>query len=193
MGIVYKAFDRIVGREVALKTVADIQGKAGVEMFYKEWQLLANLHHPNIIEIFDIGEFDDGSGIKPFFVMPLLPGTTLDNLLRLPGQQITPERLGEIVAQVCRGLQAIHDTGLIHRDIKPSNIFVMEFNAVKLIDFGIAHLMGGNTVTGLKGTVSYMAPEQIMSQECSPALRYLLARCGLLRGNGRRPAVPGQE
>ena len=169
MGVVYKAYDRIVGREVALKTLGDIQSRAALDMFYKEWQLLANLRHPNIVDIFDIGDFEDEGGHKPFFVMPLLPGTTLDHLLRLPGQPVTLERLVEIISQTCKGLQAIHDSGLVHRDIKPSNIFVMDFASVKLIDFGIAHLMGGNTATGLKGTVSYMSPEQIQNQECTPS------------------------
>jgi serine/threonine protein kinase len=169
MGLVYKAFDRVVGRDVAVKTLVDIQGRAALDAFYKEWRLLANLHHPNIIEIFDIGEFEEDGVVKPFFVMPLLPGMPLDQLVRTPGQKITAERFGEILSQVCRGLQAIHDSGLVHRDIKPSNIFVMDFNSVKLIDFGVAHLMGGNTLTELKGTVAYMAPEQIQSKGCSPA------------------------
>ena len=169
MGLVYKAYDCVIGRDVALKTLLDIQGRAAVEMFYKEWRILANLHHPNIVEIFDMGEFEDGGVTKPYFVMPLLPGTTLEQLIHAPGQQFAPDRLGEIVTQVCRGLQAIHDAGLVHRDIKPSNIFVMDFNSVKLIDFGVAHLVGGNTATGIKGTVSYMAPEQVENQECGPA------------------------
>jgi tetratricopeptide (TPR) repeat protein len=169
MGLVYKAYDTVVGREVALKTVGDIQGRSAIEMFYKEWRVLANLHHPNIIEIFDIGEFEDAGVVKPFFVMPLLKGMTLEQMLHTAGQPLSAERLGDIISQTCRGLQAIHDTGLIHRDLKPSNIFVLDFNSVKLIDFGIAHLVNGETATGLKGTVSYMSPEQISGQECSPA------------------------
>ncbi|MGA2145256.1 MAG: protein kinase [Bryobacteraceae bacterium] len=169
MGLVYKAYDCVIGRDVALKTLLDIQGRTALEMFYKEWRILANLHHPNIVEIFDVGEFEDGGVTKPYFVMPLLPGTTLEQLIHAPGQQFAPDRLGEIVTQACRGLQAIHDAGLVHRDIKPSNIFVMDFNSVKLIDFGVAHLVGGNTATGIKGTVSYMAPEQVENQECGPA------------------------
>ncbi len=169
MGLVYKAYDTIVGREVALKTVGDIQGRSAIEMFYKEWRVLANLHHPNIIEIFDIGEFEDAGVVKPFFVMPLLKGMTLEQMLQTAGQPLPAERLCDIIAQTCRGLQAIHDTGLVHRDLKPSNIFVLDFNSVKLIDFGIAHLVNGETATGLKGTVSYMSPEQISGQECSPA------------------------
>jgi serine/threonine protein kinase len=169
MGIVYRAFDRVVGRDVAVKTLVDIQGRQEVELFYKEWRVLANLHHPNIVEIFDIGEFDDGT-TKPFFVMPLLSGVTLATLFYTPGQALAPERLAGIVSQICRGLQAIHDIGLVHRDLKPGNIFVMEFDSVKLIDFGVAHLVGGGlTSTGLKGTASYMAPEQVLEQECTPA------------------------
>ena len=168
MGVIYKAFDKVVGRDVAIKTLGDIQGRAALEMFYKEWRILANLHHPNIIEIFDIGEFQDGGEAKPYFVMPLLPGMTLDQLVREPGQQVTVERLVEIVSQTCRGLQAIHDSGLVHRDLKPSNIFVLDFNSVKLIDFGVAHLANSATITGMKGTLSYMAPEQIQNMESSP-------------------------
>ena len=169
MGLVYRAYDNVVGREVALKTVRDIQGRSAIEMFYKEWRILANLHHPNIIEIFDIGEFEDAGVVKPFFVMPLLKGMTLEQMLHTPGQQLSAERLGDILSQTCRGLQAIHDTGLVHRDLKPSNIFVLDFNSVKLIDFGIAHLVSAQTETGLKGTISYMSPEQISGQECTPA------------------------
>jgi len=169
MGVVYRAYDRIVGRDVALKTMVEIHGDTAMEMFAREWRVLANLHHPNVIEIFDIGEFEEDGVRKPFFVMPLLVGTTLEHLMQSPDQRLSPDRLVEIVAQTCRGLQAIHDSGLIHRDIKPANIFVMEFNSVKLIDFGVAHLLGATTATGIKGTVSYMAPEQVRNEECTPA------------------------
>ncbi|MGH9627219.1 MAG: protein kinase domain-containing protein, partial [Bryobacteraceae bacterium] len=170
MGLVYKAYDTVVGRDVALKTIGDVQGRAALELFYREWRVLANMHHPNIIEIFDIGEFEEDGTVKPFFVMPLLRGTTLDQVIRTPGgPQLTVEWLSEIMLQVCRGLQAAHEHGLVHRDIKPSNIFVMEYNSVKLIDFGVAHLMDGRSATGLKGTVWYMAPEQIQNMECTPA------------------------
>lgn len=170
MGVVYKAYDTEVGREVALKTIGDISSRAALDLFYKEWRVLANLHHPNIVEIYDIGEFQEGNLIKPFFVMPLLRGTTLDDLIHTPGQPLGAERVVEIMAQLCRGLHAAHEHGLVHRDLKPSNVFVMEYNSVKLIDFGVAHLVGGGSKTGLKGTVWYMAPEQIQNQECTPAV-----------------------
>ena len=169
MGIVYKAYDTEVRREVALKTVGDLHSRAALDLFYKEWRVLANMHHPNIVEIFDIGEFNEGGVIKPFFVMPMLRGTTLEQLASIPGQPFAPERLVQIMSQLCRGLHAAHENGLIHRDLKPSNVFVMEHDSVKLIDFGIAHLVGGASATGTKGTPWYMSPEQIRNQECTPA------------------------
>ena len=168
MGIVYKAYDTEVRREVAVKTIGDLASQAALDLFYKEWQVLANMHHPNIVEIFDIGEFNDRGVIKPFFVMPMLRGTTLDQLASIPGQPFPPERLVQIMSQLCRGLHAAHENGLIHRDLKPSNVFVMEHDSVKLIDFGIAHLVGG-AATGIKGTPWYMSPEQIRNQVCTPA------------------------
>ncbi|HTS29159.1 MAG TPA: protein kinase, partial [Bryobacteraceae bacterium] len=81
MGVVYTAFDRLMQREVALKTILDIDPES-TAMFYNEWNLLANMVHPNVISIYDIGEFEDGGKKKPFFVMPLLPGVTLDRLIR---------------------------------------------------------------------------------------------------------------
>src|SRR3954469_2061288 len=121
MGIVYRAYDVEVRREVALKTIGDLQSRAALDLFYKEWQVLANMHHPNIVEIFDIGDFTEGAVVKPFFVMPMLRGTTLDHLAKTSGQPFTPERLVEIMSQLCRGLHAVHQNGLIHRDLKPSN------------------------------------------------------------------------
>ena len=169
MGIVYKAYDTEVRREVALKTIGDLHSRAALDLFYKEWHVLANMHHPNIVEIFDIGEFTEGGVTKPFFVMPMLRGTTLDQLSNIPGQPFAPERLVQIMSQLCRGLHAAHENGLIHRDLKPSNVFVLEHDSVKLIDFGIAHLVGGASATGIKGTPWYMSPEQIRNQECTPA------------------------
>src|SRR5215831_19131866 len=126
MGIVYRAFDRLMQREVALKTILDIDNPLTLELFYKECGLLAAMVHPNIVNVYDVGEFEDNGVKKPFFVMPLLPGATLDHIIRDPNSGLTVERVIEIVAQAGRGLQAAHEMGLVHRDVKPSNIFVME-------------------------------------------------------------------
>ena len=82
MGVVYNAYDTVVKRSVALKTVRDIPSRAALELFYKECDVLASISHPNIVEIFDLGEFDEDGASKPYFVMPLLPGKTLESLIR---------------------------------------------------------------------------------------------------------------
>src|ERR1035438_2526901 len=74
MGVVYKALDTLMNRDVALKTILDIENQATLELFYKEWGLLAAMVHPNIVSIYDVGDFEQDGARKPFFVMPLLPG-----------------------------------------------------------------------------------------------------------------------
>ncbi|HEV2113133.1 MAG TPA: protein kinase, partial [Terriglobales bacterium] len=161
MGVVYKAYDSLIKREVALKTIRDIPDRAALDLFYKECDVLASMSHPNIVEIFDIGEFEEDGASKPYFVMPLLPGVTLDNLIKSESHRLTVDRSVDIMCQTCRGLQAAHDRGLVHRDLKPSNIFVMEDDSVKIIDFGVAHMVDTRSTMGHKGTLLYMAPEQI--------------------------------
>lgn len=161
MGVVYKAFDTVTKRFVAVKTLKGATDHNAIEMFHREWGVLARLCHPNIIDILDIGEFAENQWRQPYFVMPMLPGATLDKLIKNAGQRLTPERTVEIVSQACRGLQAAHDQGVVHRDIKPSNLFVMEDDTVKIIDFGVVHLTDSETKTGVKGTLQYMSPEQL--------------------------------
>ncbi|MGO9648052.1 MAG: protein kinase domain-containing protein [Terriglobales bacterium] len=168
MGLVYRAYDTVVRREVAVKTILDIPDPASLQLFYKECDVLASMSHPNIVEIFDIGEFEEDGKSKPYFVMPLLPGTTLDTFIRKSSHRLTVERTVEIISQTCRGLQAAHERGLVHRDLKPSNIFVMEDDSVKIIDFGIAHMTDTHT-RGQKGTLVYMSPEQIEMKPLSAA------------------------
>jgi len=161
MGVVYRAYDTVIRRDVALKTIRDIPDPAALETFQKECGVLASMAHPNIIEIFDLGDFEENGASKPYFVMPLLPGATLESLVRASSQRLTVDRVVEIVSQTCRGLQAAHERGLVHRDLKPSNIFVMDDDSVKIIDFGVAHIVDTRTTMSLKGTLAYMAPEQI--------------------------------
>ena len=169
MGLVYRAYDTVVRREVAVKTILDIPDPASLQLFYKECDVLASMSHPNIVEIFDIGEFEDEGKRKPYFVMPLLPGSTLDHFVRKASHRLTVERTVEIISQACRGLQAAHERGLVHRDLKPSNIFVMEDDSVKIIDFGVAHMADTHTTRAQKGTLLYMSPEQIQLKPLSPA------------------------
>jgi serine/threonine-protein kinase len=161
MGLVYRAYDTVIRREVALKTILDIPDPASLQLFYRECDVLASMSHPNIVEIFDIGEFEEEGKKKPYFVMPLLPGTTLETFIRNASHRLTVERTVGIISQACRGLQAAHERGLVHRDLKPSNIFVMEDDSVKIIDFGVAHITETRSTRALKGTLLYMSPEQI--------------------------------
>jgi serine/threonine protein kinase len=170
MGVVFRAYDPPpLDREVAVKTLHEFADPLALELFYKECAALKSISHPNIVEIFDIGEFDDGGHRKPFFVMPLLPGQTLDELIKRASHRLTIDRVVEILAQTCRGLQAAHEHGLVHRDLKPSNIFVMADDSVKIIDFGVAHAVSAQSrTTGFdKGTLLYMAPEQVQHKPVS--------------------------
>jgi serine/threonine-protein kinase len=158
MGVVYKAYDAVVKRPVALKTIRDSTVGAALELFRKECSILAAVSHPNIVEIFDIGEFEEAGSKKPYFVMPLLPGDTLDKC------SLSIEQICDIILQTCRGLQAAHDRGLIHRDLKPTNIFVLPDQSVKIIDFGVAHMTDSRASMTIKGgTLPYMSPEQLNS------------------------------
>src|ERR1041384_1492898 len=165
MGVIYKAFDRLMKRQVVLKTLLDITDRMALQLVLRECEDLTSLIHPNIVEIYDIGQLEEGGLLKPYLVMPLLPGVTLDSLIRVSSSRLTVERSIDIICQACRGLQAAHDKGLVHRDVKPNNIFVLEDDSVKIIDFGVAHRLDTTRTVGVKGTLLYMAPEQI---ECKP-------------------------
>jgi len=161
MGVVYKALDTVMKRQVAVKTLLDITDEMGLQLFQKECEVLASMIHPNIIEIYDVGQFEEDGVSRPYLVMPLLPGVTLDKLIRSASQRLTVERSIDMICQACRGLQAAHEKGLVHRDIKPSNLFVLEDDSIKIIDFGVAHRMEASRTIGRKGTLLYMSPEQI--------------------------------
>ncbi len=178
-GMVYKAYDPMIKRELALKTIRDIPDPKALQLFQKECGVLASMSHPNIVEIFDIGELEEEGQTKPFFVMPLLRGIPLDKLIRDAGHRLTVERAVDIVCQTCQALHAAHERGLVHGDLKPSNIFVMEDGSVKVLDFGVAHLRTSGGRVGLGGTLSYAAPELPPVGEPAPA--------GQLRPPSQRP------
>src|ERR1039457_4432639 len=161
MGVVYRAVDGVMKRQVAIKTLLDITDARGLQLFEKECEVLASMTHPNIIEIYDVGQFEEEGVSRPYLVMPLLSGATLDKLIRTSSQRLTIDRSIDIVCQVCLGLQAAHERGLVHRDIKTSNIFVLEDDSIKIIDFWVAHRLEASRTVGRKGTLPYMAPEQI--------------------------------
>jgi eukaryotic-like serine/threonine-protein kinase len=164
MGVVYRARDSRIGRNVAIKTLTE--GFSGNEemlkRFYQEAGHTGNLRHPNIVIIYDFG---DENGL-PYIVMEYLDGDPLDQLIR----EKIPLHLSvklEIIEQVCLALSYAHAQGTIHRDVKPANVIVQQDGLAKLLDFGIARadedrVDGGMTRTGtLVGTPAYMAPERL--------------------------------
>ena len=175
MGVVYEAEDRKLGRIVALKTIKH----RDVELLYRmkrEFRALADLSHPNLIELFDLVVEDDAC----FFTMELVHGVDFVAWCRPPvvdadGVQGAPAldlpRLRAALPQLVRGLDAIHAAGKIHRDIKPSNVMVAEDGRVVLLDFGLAADTSHGSLDSLDassvavtGTAEYMAPEQASAE-----------------------------
>jgi eukaryotic-like serine/threonine-protein kinase len=187
MGVIYVAWDRLMRREVALKTIIDVTSPEAVDLFYREWGVQASITHPNIVEIYDIGEMEQEGARRPYFVMPLLEGATLSDLICSSSSQLTLERIVHMIVQVCRGLQAAHDRDLIHRDLKPSNVFVLRDDSIKILDFGIARA-GGSAQTAVRGTLSYMAPELLQMKPASVASDiYAVGVLAYEALSGRRP------
>jgi len=163
-GAVYAAFDPELGRRVAIKLLSG--GVSDYEehgRLVREARLLASISHPNVVTIYDAGEYDlddQGLGWGVFIVLELLEGTTLDHWLAAKSR--SARAIVELFAEVGRGLQAVHDTGLVHRDIKPRNILVGDDGRVQLADFGIAYRTADTAAqTGHdSGTPRFMAPEQ---------------------------------
>jgi serine/threonine protein kinase len=164
MGVVYRARDEAMGREVALKVLtADIEDDPDIRTrFLREAEAAARLSHPNIITIFDVGE----EGERFFIVMELLRGATLKDFLK-QGDGARLERKIDLMVQLAAGLGAAHHASVYHRDIKPGNVFVRADGLLKILDFGVARLASSSmTASGfIVGTPDYMSPEQARGQE----------------------------
>src|SRR5215831_6731619 len=173
MGEVYRARDTPLGRNVAVKVLpSDFSADADrLHRFEQEACAAGALNHPNILSIYDVGT-NDGT---PYVVSELLEGDTLRQ--RLGGAGLAPRRVIDYALQIAHGLAAAHDKGIVHRDLKPENLFVTKDGRLKILDFGIAKLTGGDdhkysqseiltrrvhTDPGkVIGTAGYMSPEQV--------------------------------
>ncbi|HVR69504.1 MAG TPA: TonB family protein [Vicinamibacteria bacterium] len=168
MGAVYKAFDPLIKRTLAIKTLRlDIprtspQYKSFIDRFYHEARISGTLSHPNIVTLFDIGE----EGGVPYLAMEFVEGDTLASILE-KGARFNPERVISLVSQIASAVDYAHSKGVIHRDIKPSNLILYQADRVKVTDFGIAKLADAEmTQSGtLLGTPAYMSPEQAMGEK----------------------------
>ena len=193
MGVVYKAEDLKLGRRVALKFLPEelAADSLTLQRFEREARTASSLNHPSICTIHEVEEHEG----QPFLVMELLEGETLrDRLASSAAKAVPLDQLLNIATQICDGLQAAHERGIIHRDIKPANIFISDKGVCKILDFGLAKLVAAGekeqaaaaagdpgegvplqthgapdatlTRTGLAmGTAGYMSPEQVRCEK----------------------------
>lgn len=175
MGEVYKARDSRIGRDVAVKVLpASVASDPDRQRrFELEVRAAGSLNHPNVMAIHDVGTQD----ALPFVVSEMLEGETLRE--RMNGGALPPRKALDYAVQIARGLAAAHEKGIVHRDLKPENLFVTSDGRVKILDFGLAKVVGpfdgaegatlskdeqGTDPGTILGTVGYMSPEQVKGQ-----------------------------
>lgn len=171
MGVVYKARDQRLGRLVALKVIlaGSHAGTAARQRFQIEVEAAAQLQHPNIVQVYEVGQ----DGERPFMALEYCPGGSLEDRIR--DQQQPPREAAQLVATLAEALHHAHQAGIVHRDVKPANVLLAANDIPKLADFGLAKRMNetdGLTQTGaIVGSLGYMAPEQAAgrTREATPS------------------------
>jgi serine/threonine protein kinase len=163
MGVVWRARDEVLGRDVAVKELRPDHGMSGAQVrtshqrARREGRIAARLQHPNAVVIYDVAEHDG----RPYLIMEYVPSQSLGDILAT-GAVLTPTEVTSIGAQLASALTAAHERGIVHRDIKPGNVLMTADGTVKLTDFGISRAAGDATVTAtgeILGTPAYTAPE----------------------------------
>lgn len=169
MGVVYRAFDPALGRNVAVKVIrSDVMGPVVRDRFLAESQVTAQLEHPNIVPIYDVGKTPDGT---PFLVMKEIRGRSLRDVLDAVADgegastaQWSQHRLLSAFLKVCQAMAFAHEKGVLHRDLKPSNIMLGEYGEVLLLDWGVACRIEeeARAEDGVVGTPGYISPEHML-------------------------------
>lgn len=187
MGVVFKALDEKLQRIVAIKFLSSIRAhnSRDKERFFQEAKAAARLHHPNVCEVYEIGESEDG---YLFIVTAFCEGKNLASLIA--DNQLSLAATLDYLIQLCSALQSAHNQNIIHRDIKPGNVIVDPSGLIRLVDFGIAKVLGNDISVSdqLIGTFAYMSPEQFSGASIDPrsdvwSLGIVLYECL----TGRRP------
>ncbi|MFW6057669.1 MAG: serine/threonine-protein kinase, partial [Persicimonas sp.] len=165
MSVVYLARDTALSRDVAVKVLHDHLAKKAEnrKRFRREAEAIARLRHPNILDVYDVSDESDD---RSFIVMEYIPGMNLRQFIERH-RPPPPEVAALIGVEICNALDHAHSHGVIHRDLKPENVMISDEGQVKLMDFGIAHVIDAETMTktgSLLGSPAHMAPELIDGQ-----------------------------
>jgi serine/threonine-protein kinase len=162
-GVVYKAVDETLNRDVAIKTLSpDLANTEVMTRFRAEATILARLNHPQIATIYELFKSEG----ELLMVMEFVRGESLDKLTERLGP-VAPDRAAYLIDLILQALEHAHGAGIVHRDIKPANVMVTDEGGVKIMDFGIARVLGAEQKTvdfRLMGTPAYMSPEQVMGE-----------------------------
>ncbi|MEU8590873.1 serine/threonine-protein kinase [Streptomyces sp. NPDC048664] len=193
MGEVWRAYDRMLGRPVAVKVLlAQNTDPTADSRFRLEAQTAGRLHHPHVVGVHDFGEYEG----KLFLVMELVEGDSLSQALS-DGGPLSADRVASIAAQAAAGLAVAHQQGIVHRDIKPGNLLIDAKGTVKIGDFGIARFLddpsGALTATGqIVGTSLYLAPERALGKTAQGASDVYSLGCVLYQLLTGRPPFSGR-